>query len=544
MRPSRTGTDAIRLDWSERESGLLSLERCRTTWTSPEDLRLREVRLLHVANQVGDGSDNLLIRGDAQHALGSLLGLDDYRARYAGKVRLCYIDPPFNTGEQFAHYDDSLDRATWLSMLRDRLLQIKDLLASDGSIWVHLDDSEQHRARCILDEVFGCDAFVATIVWQKRTSRDNRKSFSSMHDYIHVYAPAGPVAWKKTRNGLRDEGAFSNPDNDPRGSWRSVPMSAQDGHATGAQYYTVVTPTGARHDPPKGRCWTYSEPRFNELVADGRVYWPRAGAGKPRLKRFEFEAAGLAPFTIWTADDVGDNASAKKALLHAFPDVPAFDTPKPEALLERVVEIGTNPGDLVLDCFLGSGTTAVVANRLGRRWIGIERESGTVASFVVKRLEQSVPSGVLNYRLGDVAPSMLTQRAGGDLGLSDWAVNGHLAEATAAQLGYQYAPNGPFAGRNSRMVLAVIDGRVDSALVELLVRELVDDDVLEIAATEIAADARMTLRASSSQHRLRKIPEEILRARTCQSITELPVSAAQPLAAARRAAARTRRRAI
>lgn len=147
-----------------------------------------------------------------------------------------------------------------------------------------------------------------------------------MHDYIHVYAPAGPVAWKKTRNGLRDEGAFSNPDNDPRGPWRSVPMSAQDGHATAAQYYTAVTPTGARHDPPKGRCWTYSQPRFEELVADGQVYWPRAGAGKPRLKRFQFEAAGLAPFTIWTADQVGDNASAKKALLHAFPDVAAFDT--------------------------------------------------------------------------------------------------------------------------------------------------------------------------------------------------------------------------
>lgn len=543
MRPCRTGTGAIRLEWSEREAGLLSLEGGRSTWTSPDDLRLREVRLLHVAQQVGDRSDNLLIRGDAQHALGSLLGLDDYRARYAGKVRLCYIDPPFNTGEQFAHYDDSLDRAAWLSMLRDRLDQIKALLAPNGSIWVHLDDSEQHRARCILDEVFGCDAFVATIIWQKRTSRDNRKSFSSMHDYIHVYAPAGPVAWKKTRNGLRDDGTFSNPDNDPRGPWRSVPMSAQDGHATDAQFYTIVTPTGVRHDPPKGRCWTYSEARFRELVADGRVYWPRRGAGRPRLKRYQFEAAGLAPFTVWTADEVGDNASAKKALLQAFPDLAAFDTPKPERLLERIVEIGTNPDDLVLDCFLGSGTTAVVANRLGRRWIGIERESGTVASFVVKRLEQSVTSGLLNYRLVDVAPSMLTERADGGLALSDWAVNGHLAEATAAQLGYQYAPDGPFAGRNSHTVLAVIDGRVDGMLVDLLLREVDVDDVLEIAATEIAADARMTLRAHGSRHRLRKIPEEILRMRRHRSVAEFPLRGVEPLAT-EPPAGRARRRAI
>ncbi len=418
MRPSKSEADEIRLDWTERESVLLSSVHGRAEWTSRDDVRLQEVRLLPVAEQVGVASDNLLIRGDAQHALGSLLGLDEYRRRYAGKVRLCYIDPPFNTGSQFAHYDDSLDRAAWLSMLRDRLRQIRELLAPDGSVWVHLDDSEQHRARCILDEVFGCDAFVATIIWQKRTSRDNRKSFSSMHDYIHVYAPAGPIAWKKTRNGLPDDGAFINPDGDPRGPWRSVPMSAQDGHATDAQYYTIVTPTGERHDPPKGRCWTYAEARFKELVSEGRVYWPRSGAGKPRLKRYESESVGLAPFTIWTADEVGDNASAKKALLRAFPNVPAFDTPKPERLLERVVEISTNPGDLVLDCFLGSGTTAVVANRLGRRWIGIEREPGTVESFVRQRLEQSSTPGTLNYQLADVAPSRLTQHPDSGLGLA------------------------------------------------------------------------------------------------------------------------------
>src|SRR5215203_1389551 len=154
----------------------------------------------HLRLLTTERGENLLIRGDALHALTSLLSLDEYRDHCAGKVRLCYIDPPFNTGETFEHYRDALEGSAWLAMLRDRLVQIRQLLAPDGSVWVHLDDSEQHRARCVLDEVFGPNAFGATIIWQKRTSRDNRKAFSSMHDYIHVYAPLGPIAWKKLRN--------------------------------------------------------------------------------------------------------------------------------------------------------------------------------------------------------------------------------------------------------------------------------------------------------------------------------------------------------
>ncbi|WP_169743441.1 site-specific DNA-methyltransferase [Knoellia sinensis] len=304
----------------------------------------------------------------------------------AGTVKLCYIDPPYNTGERFAHYNDRADRAEWLSTLHEHLLAARELLAPDGSLWLHLDDSEQHRARCVLDEVFGEDCFVATIVWQKRTTRDNRKSFSSMHDYIHIYAPAGPKAWKKVRNGLPDTGAFANPDNDPRGSWRSIPMNVQAGHATASQFYTVVTPTGVQHDPPPGRCWTYTAERLAELDAEGRVYWPRGGDGKPRLKRFESEVTGLAPFTIWSSDEVGDTGAAKRGLLSEFPHQQAFDTPKPLALLERIVSIATEPGDVVLDYYLGSGTTAVAAQRLGRRWVGIEQNLRTIEQFALPRL--------------------------------------------------------------------------------------------------------------------------------------------------------------
>ena len=338
--------------------------------------------------EVGSPSNSLLIRGDAGEALRSLQQSALGRESYRGKVKLCYIDPPFNTGEQFSHYSDRADRAVWLETLRDHLELIKPLLSADGSVWVHLDDSEQHRGRSVLDEVFGADAFVATVIWQKRKSRDNRKAFSSMHDYIHIYAPAGPVAWKKVRNGLPDEGAFSNPDGDPRGPWRSAPMTVQSGHATASQFYTVTSPAGEEHNPPPGRCWTFTRERLESLDLEGRVYWPRLGAGKPRLKRYMTEVTTLAPFTIWSADEVGDNASAKKALRKKFPSVDTFDTPKPESLLNRIIEIATDPGDLVLDCYLGSGTTAVAAQQLGRLWIGIEMNDITIQRFALPRLRE------------------------------------------------------------------------------------------------------------------------------------------------------------
>lgn len=322
--------------------------------------------------------------GDARHALAVLPRI---RPDVTGNVKLCYIDPPYNTGERFAYYDDRRDSSDWLTDLKSHLEGLRPLLASDGSVWVHLDDSEQHRARVVLDEVFGRGAFVGTIIWQKRLTRDNRKAFSSMHDYIHVYAPAGPKVWKRVRNGLSDGGTFANPDNDPRGPWRSAPMTVQAGHATTSQFYTVVTPTGVRHEPPAGRCWTYTEARLTQLVAEGRVYWPRNGDGKPRLKRYQSESGGLAPFTVWSAAEVGDTASAKKSLLRDFPMTTAFDTPKPIELLERIVAIATDPGDLVLDYYLGSGTTAVAAQRLGRPWVGIERNAEVVERFVIPRLQ-------------------------------------------------------------------------------------------------------------------------------------------------------------
>ncbi|MEV8241440.1 site-specific DNA-methyltransferase [Microbacterium testaceum] len=340
----------------------------------------------------GESLDSLVIVGEAGEALTALTS-GALGEGYLNSVKLCYLDPPYNTGERFAYYDDRQGSHDWLEALRGNLLKLRPLLAADASVWLHLDDSEQHRARVVLDEVFGREAFVATVIWQKRLTRDNRTAFSSMHDYIHVYAPGGPRAWKKVRNGLADDGAFSNPDNDPRGPWRSAPMTVQAGHATASQFYTVVTPTGTRHEPPAGRCWTFTAERLAQLDRDGRVYWPRGGEGKPRLKRYECESEGLAPFTIWGASEVGDTSVAKKSLMRQFPGHAAFDTPKPVALLERIVQIATDPGDLVLDYYLGSGTTAVASQALGRRWVGVERNADVVEAFVLPRLGATFEDG-------------------------------------------------------------------------------------------------------------------------------------------------------
>lgn len=275
----------------------------------------------------------------------------------------------------------------WLSMLRDRLAALKPILHVDASIWVHLDDSEVHRARAVMDEVFGDRAFVASVVWQKRTTRDSRAAFSSNHDTILVYAPSGPRAWKTSRNLLnKDEALMQNRDDDPRGPWSDAPFTAPGFRK--AQQYDIVTPSGSVLRPPRSRSWYATETTFKDLLADDRIWFPKGGSGSPRIKLFAHQLRGLVPFTVWGSADVGTNDAAKRHLQDLFPDVSVFDTPKPEELLERIIHIATNPGELVLDLFAGSGTTAATAHKMGRRWITVERNTQTVLDFTFPRLER------------------------------------------------------------------------------------------------------------------------------------------------------------
>jgi adenine-specific DNA-methyltransferase len=520
----------LELTWTNKDLSLLAHEDSSYEWVPQTDYRVAEVRLLREAETVGEvradtsrAKDNLLIRGDALHALTSLLGVSEYAREYAAKVKLVYIDPPFNTQQAFEHYDDALEHSVWLTMIRDRLEQVKELLADDGSVWVHCDDSEQHRLRCVMDEVFGRDKFVATVLWQKRYSRDNRPAIGAVHDFIHVYAP-DPDRWKKVRNRLpRDAKTakqYRNPNNDPRGPWRAIPIDAQGYRKN--QMYDIVAPNGKVHRPSKGRCWGMLEGPFLELVKEGRIYWGKDGKGRPGVIRYLSETEGLVPWTWWPNEEVGHNDEAKKEILELFPDVEAFGTPKPERLMRRIIEVATNPNEIVLDCFVGSGTTAAVAQKTGRRWVGVEWSRETLDTFTSPRLTKVVegkdPGGITEeagwqggggFRILDVAPSMF----GDDDGLvvlADWAVGGKLGEATAAQLGYDYEPVPPFVGRKGRTRLAVIDGLVNADVARLLLRSLGEKERLVLCGTAVDPETRDLLRELRPGSTVRKIPASIL----------------------------------
>ena len=327
-------------------------------------------RLLETVEEVGEaGSGNLLVQGDNLEALKNLLPL------YAGRVKCVFIDPPYNTKSAFEHYDDNLEHSQWLSMMYPRLVLLRELLVEDGSIWVTIDDNEGHYLKVLMDEVFGRGNFVATNVWQKRYSRENREAIGDVHDYVLVYARV-PERFKATRNlvpfSAKQAAVYKNTNNDPRGRWRPIPMTAQAGHATPEQFYEITTPSGKKYKPPAGRCWGVSKATYERLLSEGRIYFGKRGDSQPNIIRYLSEVPGVAPWTWWPSEEVGHTDEAKKEANVLFGGDVSFGTPKPERLIQRILDIATDPNDLVLDSFLGSGTTAAVAHKMGRRWIGIE----------------------------------------------------------------------------------------------------------------------------------------------------------------------------
>jgi len=305
---------------------------------------------------------NLIIEGDNFDALRAL------RMAYAGRVKCICIDPPYNTGNRdFVYNDRFVDRedrwrhSRWCEFMYQRLVLAKELLAEDGVIFVHIDDNEIAALRLLMNLVFGEQAFVANCVWQKRYSRENREAIGDAHEYVVVYSP-GPEKFKEQRGKIpltEDQAKiYRNPNNDPRGRWRTIPITAQSGHATKAQFYTITGPTGKCFDPPPGNCWRYTEPAYEHLKAQGRIYFGKDGNSQPTTIRYLDEVDGLVPWTWWPHEEVGHTDESKKELLSIFGKDTAFDTPKPVRLLERILQIGCGPDDIVLDFFAGSGTTA------------------------------------------------------------------------------------------------------------------------------------------------------------------------------------------
>jgi adenine-specific DNA-methyltransferase len=518
----------LELTWTNKRLALLADEEGNYEWVPPTDYRVAEVRLLDDAGTFGEtcppeqrAQDNLLIRGDALNALRALGELPEYADELLGKVKLAYIDPPFNTQQSFLHYDDALEHSVWLTMMRDRLVQIRRLLASDGSVWVHCDDSEQAYLKVMMDEVFGRDNFVATIVWEKTTSaRNDASGFSTDQDYVLVYSAGGRFAPNGVPRSEQSEKAYRNPDGDLRGVWREGDYKA----GTGYRYPIIHPRTKKEIFPPKGQFWRFPPATHQAHKEEGLLWWGKTqNYSLPKVKRFR-SAVGptVVPQTLWRADAVDTTRRAKGHIKDLFPDENPFDTPKPERLLERIVHIATNARDVVLDCFLGSGTTAAVAQKMGRRWVGIERSAPTLDMYAIPRLRKVVngedPGGITEavgweggggFRILDVAPSMFIDSRGVVV-LADWATNGKLAEATAAQLGFQFGLDPPFAGQKGRTRLAVLDGLVSQEVARLLAGTLGEDEQLLICGTALDPLAGRVLRELRAGSSVRKIPASIL----------------------------------
>lgn len=355
----------------------------------------REVptRLLHCDGKLSYGdpdAGNLLVQGDNLEALKALLPY------YAGAVKCIYIDPPYNTGNEGWVYNDNVNSPEirawlnavvgkegedlsrhdkWLCMMYPRLRLLKDFLSDNGSIWISIDDNEAHSLKLVLDELFGRANFVANVIWQKKYSPQNDASlFSAMHDHVLVYA-RNAALWDRqlVPRSEKQDRAYQNKDNDPRGVWK--PSDLTRAEHRDRDFYGIITPSGKEVFPARGRSWSRPREEIERLRTDGRLWFGVKGDAIPSLKRFLSEVQdGLVPQTIWLRDEAGDNQDAKKEVIALNRDE-VFDTPKPEALIARVLAISSRPGDIVLDSFLGSGTTAAVAHKLGRRYVGIEMAS-------------------------------------------------------------------------------------------------------------------------------------------------------------------------
>jgi adenine-specific DNA-methyltransferase len=519
----------LELTWTNKHLRLLAHEDGSYEWVAPSDYRVAEVRLLHDAATVGEvgkarAADNLLIRGDALNALTSLGRLPEFAEHCLGKVRLAYLDPPFNTQQSFLHYDDALEHSVWLTMIRDRLVEIRTLLSDEGSVWVHLDDAEMAHCRVVMDEVFGRENFLGTVIWQRRHDpRNTARHISGDHDFLIVFAKDASVCrFNQLERTEAMTAAYSNPDDDERGPWRRGDLAARNPYSQGL--YPITTPSGRVIDgPPSGSYWRISKDKLAELDADNRIYWGPKGKSRPYIKRFLSEvSAGRVPGSIWSPEEVGFVRNGKEEVRRLVPDVEPFATPKPERLMHRIISIASDPGDLVLDPFVGSGTTAAVAHKMGRRWVAIERESATLDTFALPRLSGVVAgadsggategtgwAGGGGFRVLEVAASMFDADEG-LVFLADWMTNGALAEATAAQLGFAYEEDPPFAGRKGRTRLAVVDGVANEPVVRILTSALSDGERVVVCGTGIDTQARPILKELRPGSTLRKIPAALL----------------------------------
>jgi adenine-specific DNA-methyltransferase len=438
-------------------------QKLELTWIGKENRPQLEPRILledpgksyHAAHRVSDADifDNRLIYGD------NLLALKALEQEFTGKVKCAFIDPPYNTGTAFQHYDDGVEHSLWLSLMGQRIELLMKLLREDGSLWITIDDNECHYLKILCDEIFGRSNFAGHLIWEKVFAvKNSAKYFSASHDHILVYAKE---ISKWDRNLLpRDPDTqtdYKNPDDDPRGRWNSVSLSARNVYNAGL--WGCTTPNGRKiAGPPKGSYWKVSYDKFVELCEDNRIWWGKSGDGIPRRKVFLSEVqSGMVPTTIWSHEEAGNTQEAKREVMNVVPpDAEVFQTPKPERLLQRVLSIATSQGDIVLDSFAGSGTTGAVAQKMGRKWIMVELGDHCHTHLVprLRKVTDGDDSGGVTatcewkggggFRYYTLAPSLLEQDEFGN-----WIINKKynpemLAEAMCKLEGFIYAPSTDF----------------------------------------------------------------------------------------------------
>lgn len=451
---------------------MASKTKLELTWPGKEDRPRLEPRILieqpalshHAATRrEGDIFDNMLIQGD------NLLALKALESKYAGQVKCVFIDPPYNTGSAFEHYDDGLEHSLWLSMMRDRLACIRDLMTPDASVWITIDDNEAHYLKVLCDEIFGRRNFVANVIWRKRDGAPNDRRIGAVHDHVLVYSRHRDEGASRTAAELsfnlmqRTEKADAQyrvfPELgplDPRGPFRKIDMTAnaKGGRHVDGLVFGITNPhTGEVVFPRPGTNWRHNKSEVERLQAEGRIFWGSKGTARtPMRKLYKSEAkAGMSAPTIW--EDVGLNQNATRELELLFGAKATFETPKPEPLLNRILQIATNPGDLVLDSFAGSGTTGAVAHKMGRRWIMVELGEHA-KTHIVPRLNKVIDGedkggvteatgwqGGGGYRFYSLAPSLLSEDKYGNWVISKDYNPEMLAEALCKHMGYTYAPS-------------------------------------------------------------------------------------------------------
>lgn len=436
-------------------------QKLELTWVGKENRPRLEPRILiedteksyHAAARVSENDifDNVLIHGD------NLLALKALEADYTGKVKCVFIDPPYNTGSAFTHYDDGLEHSIWLGLMRDRLEVIRQLMSDDGSLWITIDENEGHYLKVLCDEIFGRSNFVRQITWQKKYSVSNNfKGIASICDIILVYRKSEAFMNNLLPRSDEASNRYSNPDNDPRGPWKAVDYLNQ---ATTEQrknlVYDIRNPVTGEIVKNRVKAWKYDRTTHQTHVDEKRLWWGLKGENSvPALKLFLSEVRdGMTPHNWWPHTEVGHTDEAKKESITIFGAQDVFDTPKPERLLNRIISLATNASDIVLDSFAGSGTTGAVAHKMGRRWIMVEL-GDHCATHVAPRMRQIIDgvdkggiskavewSGGGGFRYFEIAPSLLSKDKWGREVISKDYNPAMLAQALCKLEGFTYAPS-------------------------------------------------------------------------------------------------------